>query len=396
MNWSRDINQLMEDLPRLHHNFFHNITKEAFYEAAEKIKSREPEMNVYSMVVALSKLIALAGDAHTALEIPKNNRMPFACYWFEEGIYITKTLSPFEGILDNQILEIEGIPLSKIIQEFEAMISHENFQFVKAQLPELLVCTDILYGLGIALDVDEVSLKLESKHGSQVIVKIPAIKYGEWDKRGNLEDNRGKAEERPLFRKNRALYYWSEKIQDGKILYVNYKKCKEMENISIETFIEDLKATLEKKLEIEGIVLDYRNNGGGNSELFRPFIEWLSVFQTGRKDEFKQSFKIFVIVGRDTFSSALLNVYLLKFKTKAIFIGEATGGKPNCYGEVNYFTLQESGLSIRYSTRYYYLIEDYQVDAFYPDFNFEVKFRDYVENVDPCLEWIEKHGMMKE
>jgi len=149
-------------------------------------------------------------------------------------------------------------------------------------------------------------------------------------------------------------------------------------------------------LRIESIVLDYRNNNGGNSELFKPFIEWLSDFQKERNENSKQLFKIFVIVGRDTFSSALLNVYLLKFKTKAIFVGEATGGKPNCYGEVKYFRLRESGLSVRYSTRYYYIIEEYWQDSFYPDINFSVSFSDYLEGRDPCVEWIKKEGINDE
>ena len=130
--------------------------------------------------------------------------------------------------------------------------------------------------------------------------------------------------------------------------------------------------------------------------MLRPFIDWLSDFQRIRNENTKQVFKIFVIVGRDTFSSALLNVYQLKFKTKAIFIGEATGGKPDCYGEVNYFKLRESGLSVRYSTRYYYLIEEYLQDSFYPEISCSVSIRDYLENRDPCMEWIKKEAQKYE
>lgn len=80
MNWISDINQLAEDLPKLHNNFFLNFAEKDFYERVEKLKSLEKDLNIYSMVVELSKLIALAGDAHTALEIPKNNILPMECY----------------------------------------------------------------------------------------------------------------------------------------------------------------------------------------------------------------------------------------------------------------------------------------------------------------------------
>lgn len=397
MNWQSDIKQLAEDLPKLHNNFFHDISKEEFYDKVEKLIQNKKNMNVYTIVVEISKLIALAGDAHTALELPKNNMLPIEIFWFEEGIYIIGTMPEFETALHHKIIEIDGVPMTEVIEKFTEMISHENMQFVKSQLPELLVCTDILYGLGIASSVEKVQLRIESLDGKQSSLVMPSMKYKDWKMEAHKENKRqetsgDQAEKLPLFRKNLDLYYWEEQIEKESILYVNYKKCKEMETLSVENFIGNLEENLEKDLKIKNIVLDYRNNNGGDSELFRPFIEWLSEFQRERNENSNQAFKIFVVVGRDTFSSALLNVYLLKFKTKAIFIGEATGGKPNCYGEVNYFKLRESGLSVRYSTEYYYLIEGNVQDSFYPEINFSVSIIDYLENRDPCIEWIKKEA----
>lgn len=144
------------------------------------------------------------------------------------------------------------------------MISHENMQFVKSRLPELLVCTDILYGLGIAASVEKVELKTESLDGKQISLFMPTIKYADWDKMVNKKDKSEEisgdnAQKLPLFRKNGDLYYWEE---EGRILYVNYKKCKEMESLSVENFITNLKEILEKDLKIKSIVLDYRNNNG--------------------------------------------------------------------------------------------------------------------------------------
>jgi hypothetical protein len=103
--------------------------------------------------------------------------------------------------------------------------------------------------------------------------------------------------------------------------------------------------------EPEKLVIDMRNNTGGNSTLLDPFIDALA--ECGH---INQHGKIFVIIGRDTFSSALLNVYSLKNKTCAILVGEPTGGKPNCYGEVLRSKLEQSGLLISYSTKYYHLM----------------------------------------
>ena len=116
-------------------------------------------------------------------------------------------------------------------------------------------------------------------------------------------------------------------------------------------------------------------------------MEWLSK----NKDANKRN-KLFVIVGRDTFSPALLNVYILKNKTNAIFIGEPTGGKPNCFGEVKYLELKKSGLYVRYSTKYYHLIENDEELSFVPDILSKVSFNDYINGVDRATDKVLQIG----
>lgn len=49
-------------------------------------------------------------------------------------------------------------------------------------------------------------------------------------------------------------------------------------------------------------------------------------------DKINQPGKLFVIIGRSTFSAAMFLVGDLEEHTRAIFIGEPTGGKPNHFG----------------------------------------------------------------
>jgi len=367
MNWKPDLDQLAEELPRRHLNLFDFMTRQEFQAEIDKLKREESKMNPYSMVIALSKLIAMAGDAHTALEIPKSNMVPFTCYWFEEGIYITGGVLPDINRLNHKILAIEGVPISEIIDQLIQVIPHENLQFVKSQVPLHLMCTDILYGLGVVAQVEEIGMTLEGPSGSRVDLTVPSVKYRDWEK----------------IRTRNEEYYSLEKMEADKTLYVHYDRCQEMEKPSMEDFIREIKGLLEIKGAYDTLVLDFRYNRGGNSELFRPFIEWLGDFEKSHL-----ALRIVVVVGRDTFSSALLNVFSLQAGTKATFIGEPTGGKPNCYGEVQYFQLRKSGLSVRYSTKYYYLLDDYQIDSFYPLVHLAVRFSDYGEKRDPCLAWI--------
>ncbi len=88
-----------------------------------------------------------------------------------------------------------------------------------------------------------------------------------------------------------------------------------------------------------------RYNGGGSSPQGTKFIKDLSHL-----NKINQEGKLFVLIGRETFSSAIINTLDFQSKTKAILVGEETGGKASHYGETRSFRLPSSGLKITYST----------------------------------------------
>ncbi len=98
--------------------------------------------------------------------------------------------------------------------------------------------------------------------------------------------------------------------------------------VDVFTFCKELIKFIEDHV-VEKLIIDLRNNFGGNSSLLDPFIEDIK-----HCDKINKKGNLFVIIGRETFSSALLNAFSLKENTSAIFLGEPTGGKPNCYGEL--------------------------------------------------------------
>jgi C-terminal processing protease CtpA/Prc len=182
------------------------------------------------------------------------------------------------------------------------------------------------------------------------------------------------------------IKYEFEYIKKYNTVYFNYSSCRNMLEKDVLTFSEELIMFIEEN-NIEKLVIDLRNNFGGDSTLLDPFIKYVS-----NNVGLNKKGNIFVIVGRDTFSSALLNAFSLKENTEALFIGEPTGGKPNCYGEVQRFSLKNSGLSITYSTEYYKLIEDDDRLSFEPDIIIDLSINNYINNEDPCLEYALSYG----
>jgi len=381
INWQSDLTQMAVDLPNCHKNLFFQQTKKDFFSRVDILKKHISLLGTHAIVMEIAKIVATIGDAHTAVVLPRYNRLPIEVYCFQEGVFVIAAIPSYQQLLYQKLIGINGESIATICKRLESVISHENQSFVLAQLPEYLICTDILFGLGIIDDLYHVTIQVETDQEKQIDCQVGTIKYEDWQH--VLTEQKKEIVALPLYRQQQGQYYWSHLNVKKGFLYINYNKCKNMPGYTIADFSTQLMVAIESNPKIQYLAIDLRNNGGGNSELLKEFFQWLDSF--GRLN---QKGRLFVIVGRDTFSSALLNVYYLKYHSEAIFVGEATGGKPNCYGEVKYLSLASSGLVIRYSTQYYKLIKENSQLSFEPNVVKAVTFQNYRNHFDPCIEWI--------
>ena len=124
------------------------------------------------------------------------------------------------------------------------------------------------------------------------------------------------------------------------------------------------------------IIIDLRYNGGGNSEIIRPLIDGLKEIK--RSDDIA----IYVLIGEQTFSSAILNAEMLKDQLGAVLAGNPTGGSASHYGEVITDALPYSGIPFQYSTKYF---RNKIKGPIIPDIMIEENIDDYVNGIDSAL-----------
>ena len=91
-----------------------------------------------------------------------------------------------------------------------------------------------------------------------------------------------------------------------------------------------------------------RWNKGGNNFLNAPILEGLI-----RSTKINQPGKLFVIVGRNTFSAAMCGATQIERYTKAIMVGEPTGSSPNFIGETVIVKLPYSKMTASISDLYW-------------------------------------------
>jgi len=374
--WAADVDILVEKLPELHKNLFFKVSQEEFSAMAAQFKQRLPQLNEDEFQVGLSRLVAAVGDSHTSLRPRITHAFPLMLYWFKEGIYVINTLPEYKEILYGRIVKVHNQPIEEVIKAYKEMIPHENKAQLENIIPMIMASAQHLHGLNIIRDKNTMELTVENEQGKPVTVEMKAIPFvGAF--KGVVDMSY--SEDDPLYRKNRGQFYWFEVLEDEKTVYFKYNSCQNQPSEPFDEFSHKLLSAIQNN-PVDTLVIDLRNNSGGDSGIMNPFIKELE-----KNQKINREGSLFVIIGRQTFSSAILNALDLKNKTKAILVGEPTGGKPNHFGEIKTLKLPNTHMVVTYSTKYFTHAQE-DTPSLMPDIQVELSFRDYREKQDPFLE----------
>jgi len=379
--WVEDIEYLVRELPRRHKNLFFNVTREEFEEAAASLRSSVPDMTDDEIKVALARLVAMVGDAHTSLRLTRwSTGIDFDTFlieagWFPEGLFVTWAGAGHDRLFGCRVVGIGEMDVGEAYDMVKELISHENEQWARYLGPEYLLTPEILVALGIAPDGEAVPFTFESPQGDVFTTELTPCS------RGRMIGDRWRScaafywGETALYLRNPGDDYWFEYLDDSRTLYVKYDSCRG----DLSKTVAGVRHVLDAQ-PVERLVIDLRHNSGGNSEVINPLVDELKARPSleGR---------IYCIIGRQTFSSGVLNAIELKRDLGAILVGEPTGGKPNCYGEVRNLRLPHSGLRVSYSVKYFSPWPE-DTPSLMPDIPVEVTAADYFSGRDPVLEAI--------
>jgi hypothetical protein len=370
-----DVDLLARELPRLHKNLFFTLKAPEFKALVERFKESLPGLNDDEFRVGLSRLVASIGDAHTGFRPPIEHAFPLMLYWFKEGIFLTNTAKEHEGVLYQRLTAVNGHPIAEVVRSFGEILSHENDAQLKSSVPQFLASAEALHGLRLTEDAGKAVFSFEDDAGRKTDVamtSLPLRAAPAW-----AVDTRD-ASAWPLYMRDRQKAYWFAALPESKAVYLKYNSCREMKDQPFAAFVKDVFAAVESGRS-ERLIVDLRNNGGGDSSVFEPFFRALA-----NSSRINRKGGLFVVLGRQTFSSAVLNAIDLRKRTPAVFVGEPTGGKPNHFGEVKTLVLPKTKLEVSYSTKFFQQsFED--TPSLMPDITVELSIADYRVRRDPVL-----------
>jgi len=393
IDWNADLNYLAKELPEKHYNFFTVKSKDDFLLGINAIKQESENLTDFQVALKTQQLIAKFGDSHTMLNFNRllnaNQILPLHLFWTSDGLYVIHTTPENGKILGCQVLSINNVPVATVIDSLSTLFTVDNQSVVKTTIPQFIPALQVLEYFGFA-NTEQVELGLRTSVNQDFTY---ILKPSTMNRNNRVSF---KPDSVAFSIKNENLVFTDSYFPNEKIYYILYNQCLSKEVVleygnqemaeklpSFKEFEEKIFNTLENQ-SVEKIVFDLRWNGGGNSAQGTAFIEKLAKFL-----EAKPTIKTYVVLGRATFSSAIINAMDFKRLTNAIFVGEETAGKPNHFGEVRNLQLPTSNLIVNYSTKYFkYTDED--VNTISPDVKIEMSFLNFTKGIDPVYEWIKK------
>ena len=378
--WQQDLSYLAAQLPARHPDFYQIVNRVQFQQAVSDLNAAIPNLSDAGVMLGLAKLTAMLNDGHTSLPLTQANAqfhlLPLTLQWFNDGLYVTGAGPAYTRALGARIVQMGDRATDDAYALLLPAISHENDIWVRAESPYSLVNADILLALGITSTLSPVHFVLQDQSGAQFTLDIPPLDPGQYAAQSTLPDpNTGFT---PFARQSTSLNYWFTYVPSSRLLYFAYNACQQDPTIGPFGGVNTQFWAAFDANPVDTLVLDLRNNGGGNSSIFDPFVaSW------NQRAARLAGVRSYIILGRFTFSSAILNAISLDHSPLKK-VGEPTGGSPNSYGEVLSFSLPNSRLAVYYSTRYF-SFPQYPPGSMLPDINVPLASADYFARHDPFL-----------
>jgi hypothetical protein len=336
-----DVELYLTELERIHPSPYHAISKADYRAAADRLIARLPELDDDQLMVELLRLVALLGerDGHANMNPLSDHRRvlhlyPLATYEFADGVYVVAAPGRPQ-LVGHKLVAIDGKPIADVLRLLDPLVTYDNALSRASHRSPYLVSAEILHGLGITTTAARAVFSVEGladtaitsvTAGAYVTALRPAYP--------NYLDGMPKRS-KPLFVQKRGTSQWLTTIDRDRTVYFAYNTVQ-----GYPKEIADRLVRLARRPKTRRVIIDLRNNGGGDINTYPYLLQSLKSRAVNKRG------KLVVLIGRTTFSAAVHFAVDLKRGTRAIFMGEPTGGSPNHYSDTDPVPLPVSGYTI--------------------------------------------------
>ena len=335
--WRYDLHYLADEIKRLHVHPYHATSAEAFEQKVSDIDRRIPELSDKQVVFAFMQLLGTLGNGHNFIVPAFGDKgsfyqLPMQFYWFSDGLFVVNASESYRQWVGHKVEKVGDMSALHALELIKTVNPRDNEMQQRWLAPYYIGLPSVLEGLGIVDKADVVSLTLSDSRGARHLVspEIEPMSFAGFPKLPGLSTG-----DSPRYLRNNNDNYWFEKLPE-KLLYVQFNDVADKESQSLKQFSEQIQQLIIEG-EVADMVLDLRHNSGGDGSLNAPMVATTVLFEA-----LKPKGKLFVLIGRNTFSAAHNLVMSITELTDAILVGEPSGSRPNAISEAGWFNLPYS------------------------------------------------------
>ena len=371
-DWHTDLDALATGIAEHHRDPFHTVAPEQFDTVVARLHDRIPGLPDTAVMVGLDEVAAMAGDGHTFVETDQHyRRYPLELFWYGDQLHVAKTNANDPRVPGARLVAIGGVDIQDIDRRLLSLIPRgENAWYERDHSADRLTRADVLAALGYSPDTATGVFTFTGEDGAPFTAELTSLPPGaapSWPP---------PQPDAPLRQRNPAEPLAYTDLPDADAAYVNFRSYHNIEQTAAR-LIAHLHETTPARL-----VIDLRDNDGGDYTLAREHL----IYPIWRLAKISRPGGLYVLIGRHTFSAAMVTATDFRRETEAVLVGEPTGARPVGYQELGTFDLPRSGLHAHCATRRY-RFSDTDLPAILPDHRVDPDVSSDSAGRDPALDW---------
>lgn len=326
--------------------FFH--TRDELEQKIEKqlVKDKYDQYDLCYIMNSLIKFMLSKYDSHTKVLFSEGRYLPIELKIVDNEVYIINVPSKFNKFKTWKVLEVNGVIISKLLEEIEEICCYSTEEYLKTRQVSILEDIDMLRTLP---SIDSATFKFDFLVSDGVHREVISFDID------NLDDEL----EESLLPEN----YSYEVVND--CVVIHYNSCRDKEKM--DELIKKI-----SKIQIDKYIIDLRYNGGGDSSIIRPLIEFL------------RGKRVVVLINEYVFSSGRMALVELK-KIGAYVVGTNISTSLNAFGNnPSEYKIEGTDLIVKRSSSYFLYDSDYNCTSFSKN-NFSEYFKDRKKLLEPVF-----------
>jgi hypothetical protein len=301
-------------------------------------------------------------------------------FWaFPDGVYIVGATQEHRRLAGYRVVAIESTPAEKALRQINSLQSIDgDMEYLVGGLT-MLRSLHFLKGLGITSSGESATLTLRSPTGRVEKVKLASANAAV----GSLTLPPAPNVQAPLFMSKVDQVHWELSLPKHDALYVQMNNIVPDKDETVPQFGKRLRSELAQQ-NPKNLILDLRHNTGGTTQTYPEFLRTVVGFSQLRDK------KVYVLIGRNTYSAAANLTTDLERLADPVFVGEPPSECCNFYGDPSTFTLPYSKIkgevsAVKWNLSSHVFDRRREIS---PEVPVQLTAKDYFAGRDPVMETV--------